>query len=337
VRSTFNDLMAESQRAFPGARISGITVERMHDTSHGRELLVGVARDPAFGPVISFGAGGTMVEVLRDRAVALPPLNRFIVRGLISRTRAARLLAQFRNLPAARMEAVENVLLRVSEMVCELPQLVEMDINPLIADERGAVAVDARIVVDYYAPSPDRYAHMAIYPYPAHLVTRWQLPDGTDITVRPIRPEDAEIEQAFVRGLSAESRYMRFMQTLQELSPTMLVRLTQIDYDREMALIATRHEADRGDSIIGVARYVRDPNPVSAEFAIVIADRAQRKGLASKLMGRLMAHARFAGIVRLRGLVLASNDSMLELMERLGFEVFPVPDDPSLVDVVKVL
>nr|MCU0935688.1 acetate--CoA ligase family protein [Gammaproteobacteria bacterium] len=153
VRSTFNELMTETGRQFPDARITGVTVERMFDTSHGRELLVGVKRDRAFGPVISFGAGGTMVEVLRDRAVALPPLNRFITRSLIGRTRAARLLAQFRNLPPADMAAVENVLLRVSEMVCELPQLVEMDINPLIADENGAVAVDARIVVDYHAPS----------------------------------------------------------------------------------------------------------------------------------------------------------------------------------------
>jgi acetyltransferase len=145
------------------------------------------------------------------------------------------------------------------------------------------------------------------------------------------------METEFITELSEESRYLRFLSIVRHVTPEMVARFTQIDYDREMALIATRHEASRGNSIIGVARYVRDPNPVSAEFAIVIADRAQRKGLASKLMGRLMAHARFAGIVRLRGLVLASNESMLELMERLGFEVFPVPDDPSLVDVVKVL
>jgi acetyltransferase len=336
VRSTFNDLMSESQRAFPGARINGITVERMHDTSHGRELLVGVSRDPAFGPVISFGAGGTMVEVLRDRAVALPPLNRFIVRGLIGRTRAARLLAQFRNLPAARLEAVENVLLRVSEMVCELPQLVEMDINPLIADERGAVAVDARIVVDYYAPSPDRYAHMAIYPYPAHLVTRWQLADGTDITVRPIRPEDAEIEQAFVRGLSAESRYMRFMQTLQELSPTMLVRLTQIDYDREMALIATV-EREGEEVELGVARYAINPDGRSCEFAIVIADAWRRKGIGSRLMTQLMEAAKARGIKTMEGEILANNAQMLSLCRTLGFTVHTSPEDVNVKVVHRTL
>ena len=336
VRSTFNDLMAESQRAFPSAHITGITVEPMSDTSHGRELLIGVTRDPAFGPVISFGAGGTMVEVLRDRAVALPPLNRFIVRSLIGRTRAARLLAQFRNLPPANMDAVENVLLRVSEIVCELPQLVEMDINPLIADEKGVVAVDARMVVDYYAPSPDRYAHMAIYPYPSHLVTRWQLADGTDLTIRPIRPEDAEIEQAFVRGLSAESRYFRFMQTMQELSPTMLVRLTQIDYDREMALIATV-EREGEEVELGVARYAINPDGRSCEFAIVIADAWRRKGIGSRLMTQLMEAAKARGIKTMEGEILSNNTNMLSLVRHLGFAVHTSPEDPGIKVVTRAL
>ena len=152
---------------------------------------------------------------------------------MIQRTRIAKLLGHFRQMPPIEMAALENMLLRVSEMVCELPWIKELDINPLIVDEYGACAVDARIIVDYLPPSADRYAHMAIHPYPTHLITHWQLADGTDLIIRPIRPEDAEIEQDFVRGLSAESKYFRFMDTLQELSQTMLVRFTQIDYDRE--------------------------------------------------------------------------------------------------------
>jgi acetyltransferase len=336
VRSTFNDLMGETLRAFPGARIAGVTVERMYDASHGRELLVGVSRDPAFGPVISFGSGGTMVELLRDRAVALPPLNRFMVRSLIGRTRAARLLDRFRNLPPANVEAVENVLLRVSEMVCELPQIVEMDINPLIADEHGVVAVDARIVVDYYAPSPDRYAHMAIYPYPAHLVSHWQLADGTDITVRPIRPEDAQIEQAFVRGLSPESRYFRFMQTMQELSPTMLVRLTQIDYDREMALIAVV-EREGEEVELGVTRYAINPDGRTCEFAIVVADAWRRKGIGSRLMTQLMEAAKARGIKVMEGEILTSNTQMISLVRHLGFTVHTSADDPNIKVVHRAL
>ena len=336
VRSTYNELITEIQKQFPNARIVGVTVERMFDASHGRELLVGVTRDRAFGPVITFGAGGTMVEVLRDRAVALPPLNRFITRSLIARTRAARMLTQFRNLPPANMEAVENVLLRVSEMVCELPQLMEMDINPLIADEKGAMAVDARIVVDYHAPSPDRYSHMAVYPYPAHLVTHWQLADGTNVTIRPIRPEDAEMEQAFVRGLSDESRYFRFMQTVQELSPTMLVRLTQIDYDREMALIAVM-ERDGQESELGVARYAINPDGRTCEFAIVIADAWRRKGIGSRLMTQLMEAAKAHGLKTMEGEILTNNTNMLSLVRHLGFTIRTNPEDAGLKVVHRML
>jgi acetyltransferase len=221
-------------------------------------------------------------------------------------------------------------------MVCELPQLVEMDINPLIADENGAVAVDARIVVDYHAPSPDRYSHMAIYPYPAHLVTHWQLADGTNLTIRPIRPEDAEIEQAFVRGLSAESRYFRFMQTMQELSPTMLVRLTQIDYDREMALIATV-EREGEEVELGVARYAINPDGRTCEFAIVIADAWRRKGIGSRLMTQLMEAAKARGIKTMEGEILSNNTNMVSLVRHLGFTIHTSPEDPGLKIVHRTL
>ena len=238
VRAAYQHIHDNIKRNRPTAKVDGISIESMIVKPNGRELMIGVTSDPVFGPVITFGAGGTAVEIMGDRAVALPPLNHFLVKELIQGTRIAKMLGKFRNMAPANMAALEDVLLRVSEMVCELPLLKEMDINPLILDENGALAADARVVVEYRQPSADRYAHMAIHPYPAHLVSQWQLADGTDITIRPIRPEDAELVQNFVRGLSEESKYFRFMNSMQELTETMLVRFTQIDYSREIALIA---------------------------------------------------------------------------------------------------
>ncbi|MCO6433002.1 acetyltransferase [Nitrosomonas nitrosa] len=336
VRSAYHEIIQSIQKNSPNARIDGVVVEPMIIKPNGRELMVGVTSDPVFGPVITFGAGGVLVEVLGDRAVALPPLNRFLVKDMIQRTRIAKLLTAFRNLPPIHMVALESVLMRVSEMVCELPWIKEMDINPLIVDENGACAVDARMVVNYLPPSVDRYAHMAIHPYPVHLITHWQMPDGTDLTIRPIRPEDAEIEQAFVRDLSAESKYFRFMDTLQELSLPMLVRFTQIDYDREMALIAVLEE-DGHEKELGVCRYVASHDGQTCEFALVVADEWQKKGIGNKLMNCLFDAARARGIKLMQGEVLATNRSMLELVRRLGFEVSTSEEDASIKWIMKRL
>lgn len=329
VRDAFKCIMQKVKEKCPEARLDGVTIERMVRKPHGRELMVGMIRDPVFGPVISFGMGGTMIEVLADISVSLPPLNRYLASAMINKTRAAQLLGAFRNMPPAKREAVESVLLRVSEMACELPWLQEMDINPLIIDEEGAIAVDARIIINYYTSSPDRYAHMAVYPYPVHLVKKWQLPDGTDVTIRPIRPEDAEIEKEFVKHLSEESRYFRFMQTLHELTPIMVVRFTQIDYDREMALIAVTEQEGR-EIEIGVARYAINPDGESCEFALVISDEWQHRGIAQRLMTSLMDAARAKGLKIIQGEVLSNNHNMLKLMNKLGFSTIVEEDDRSL-------
>jgi len=336
VRSVYHELVESVQKLMPEARIAGVTVERMVRRPHGRELHVGVARDAVFGPVLSFGLGGTAIEVLRDRAVALPPLNGFIVQELIRGTRAAKLLGAFRNLPPADMAAIEQVLLAVSEMVCELPQIRELDINPLFADEEGAVALDARIVVEAGAPQLDRYAHMAIHPYPQHLVSQMQLADGTNIVLRPIRPEDAGIEADFVRNLSPQAKYFRFMQSLRELTPEMLLRFTQIDYDRELALIAVvLHDGQELE--VAVARYGMNPDGESCEFAIVVADAWQGKGIATRLLTLLMEAARARGFRLMEGEVLAENVPMLNLVKRLGFGVQPIADAPSVYAVNRAL
>lgn len=336
VRAAYNEIVEEVKNNRPDARVEGIAIQPMVQKPNGRELMVGVIADPLFGPVISFGAGGTTVEVLGDRAIALPPLNEFLVRDLISGTRIARLLGSFRHMPPVRMEALEHLLLRVSQMVCELPWLKEMDINPLIVDEHGALAVDARVVVDYTPGSADRYAHMAIYPYPAHLVTQWQLPDGTNVTIRPMRPEDAAIEQDFVRRLSDEAKYFRFMHAVQELSEDMLVRFTQLDYDRELALIAVTEEKDR-EIEIGVCRYAINPDGASCDFALVVSDEWQRKAIGHKLMGSLIQAARDKGLTFMEGEVLAANHNMLNLVKTLGFAIAASQEDSSIMSVTKVL
>jgi len=336
VRSAYQEMLEEVGRKRPRARLSGVTVEPMIVRANGRELMIGVTRDSVFGPAITFGAGGTTVEIHRDRAVALPPLNAFLVADMIRSTRVSRLLGAFRNMPPVDVSALESVLLRVSEMVCELPGIEELDINPLIVDEAGAVAVDARIVVHGPRPMRSRYAHLAIHPYPADFVSDWQLPDGTSIRLRPIRPEDAQMEQEFVRSLSAGSRYFRFMNTLRELTPSMLARFTQIDYDREMAFVAVREEGAR-ETEIAVARYVTNPDGETCEFAVVVADAWQGKGVGRRMLERLIEVAQRRGLKRMAGQVLASNQPMLALCTKLGFELHDHPEDATLKRAMLIL
>jgi len=332
VRGAYRQLVDAVQLSAPDAEISGVTVEKMYRSSNGRELMIGVIRDPVFGPVISFGSGGTSVEIMGDSAVSLPPLNRQLAIDLINRTKVSKMLGKFRQLPAVDIDQLIDVLLRVSSMACELPWLQEMDINPLIMDETGIVAVDARIVVDYPKPSTDPYHHLAIHPYPSHLVRKAQLNDGTDIVIRPIRPEDAEIEAKFVRELSTEAKYFRFMNSLQELSQDMLVRFTQIDYHNEMALIAVRSD-DAGDEQIGVARYTTNVDKTSCDFALTVSDRWQGRGIAHHLMQDLMEVARDRNLEKMQGQVLSENTKMLELVASLNFQIRNDPDDLAIKQV----
>ena len=330
VRDAYNAIIEEVKKNRPDAIVHGIAIEPMIQKANGRELVVGMTRDQIFGPTIVFGPGGRDVEACgAERAVALPPLNRFLVADMLNSTRVSARLGEFRNMPPVSMEALEAVLLRVSEMVCELPWISAMDINPLIVDENGAVAVDARIAIEQLPLTAGRYDHMAIHPYPSHLVSQYQTTDGLTVTIRPISPEDAEMEQEFVRNLSPETKYYRFMNTLKELSPAQLVRLTQIDYDREMAFVAIT-EIDGKPVEVGVARYAMNPDGESCEFAIVVADDWQGKGLARRLMGVIIETARARGIKFMNGDFLAENHRMIAFVTSLGFVLSPHPDDPGL-------
>lgn len=349
VRDVYNDMVQAVKKLQPQAHIHGVTVQNMAAAKRGREIFIGVLTDDPFGPVIVFGAGGTMVDLINDRAMELPPLNQFLARRLIERSRVSQTLGEWRGSGCVNMDMLEHVLLRVSEMVCELPQLREMDINPLIVDENGAVAVDARIVIDH-APQTasgisNNYSHLAILPYPARYTQVWPLPGGGEYSVRPIRPDDGQMLQDMVHKLSPESRYFRFVSSISELPPTMLARFTLIDYDREMALVAVfkervaveNGEFSETERIIGVSRYVTNPDQFSCEFALVVAEDFKGKGLGARLMLSIMDVAREKGLTEMNGLVLANNPTMLKLMRRLGFSSKTYAEDHSFKLVTHML
>jgi acetyltransferase len=316
----YNQILGSVASRRPAARIEGVIVQPMLRHPHQREVLAGVATDPVFGPVISFGTGGIAVEAVRDTAVALPPLNATLARELMSRTRVYRLLGAYRDVPAADLDALADLLCGISRMVCALAWLKEMDLNPVLAHPGGAVIADARVVIDpARREPPPRYGHMAIHPYPVELESEIALRDGTRALVRPMRPEDVELEKRFFDGLSERSRYQRFMQHLPQLSPRMLARFTQLDYDRELALVVVKENQVHENQFIAVGRYAPTADGETAEFALVVADAWQGRGLGRILLERLKQEARKAGYKALYGHILQANHEMLDLARHLGF------------------
>jgi acetyltransferase len=337
VRDTWQDMMATIRRLRPDARINGLTIQNMSGKPRGRELYIGLSTDEPFGPVISFGAGGTMIELIADRAIELPPLNQFLAQRLIDRARAAETLGAWRGAPPVQREALEHILLRVSEMVCALPHLREMDINPVIIDAAGALVVDARIVIDHPSGGTGNYSHLAILPYPSDAEQEWPLRDDGSYLVRPIHPDDASMLQEFVRGMSPESRYFRFVSTMRELSDRMLARFTLIDYDREMALVAVHRQREpredgsftEKERLIGVSRYVTNPDMSTCEFSLAVSDDFKGQGIGTRMMMSIMDVARSKGLSQIEGLVLSNNVTMLKLMKGLGFEIKRYEEDPD--------
>ena len=299
----------------PEARLLGYTVQAMARRPGAQELIVGASTDAVFGPVVLFGQGGTAVETIGDRALALPPLNMALARDLIGRTRVARLLAGYRGHAPADMDAICNVLVRISQLLADLPQVEELDINPLLADQHGVLALDARMRVAHTAS--EGAGRFAICPYPAALEEHIEW-GGQTLTLRAIRPEDAPQHLAFFESLEAGDVRLRLFASMAELSTAHLARLTQIDYDREMAIIATTM-VDGQPQTLGVARAVADPDNVEAEFAVIVRSALKGKGLGELLMRKLIACCQARGTGTLTGEVLAENRRMLQLARRLGF------------------
>ncbi|MBN9288926.1 MAG: hypothetical protein BGO43_07700 [Gammaproteobacteria bacterium 39-13] len=320
VRNTFKEMLNNANQFKPKARILGVTIERMRKEPHDRLLRIGVFRDPTFGPVISFGAGGSLAEAIQTRSFALPPLNHYLAQNLINQATIIKVLGEFHNMPSVNVDILVNILLKTSEMVCELPQIKEMEINPLMLNDQTVVAAGVRIVVDFYSPSIRPYDHMAIHPYPTYLIKHLQLSDGTNITIRPIRPEDAQLIQDFVHQLSAESKHFLFFGNITEFSYPELISLTQLDYDREIALITTLL-SDGDEKCIGIIRYVVTNDRKIAEFSIVVADDWQNKGIGSNLLFNILQAAKMQGLKTLQGEVLLSNHKMRRLISNMGFNV----------------
>jgi len=304
------------------------------------EAAIRLHTDARFGPVLRFGAGGPAAELAAaDRGMDLPPLNGYLARQLIARSRIWRRALGRRASPAV-LEALQAALVRVSELASELPAVQRLELDPLYAAEGGLVAGAACVVLGEQPgganPQAEGYPHMAIHPYPSNWVQQRRFDDGTPWLIRPIRPEDAEPLQTFTRGLSERSRYMRFVSMMRELTPRMLARYTQVDYHRELALVATvqlpnpAHRGHPHEVIVGLAHYLRNPDGRGAEYALVVGDDWQRRGLGGELMKVLIAAAREQGLAYIEGFVLAGNRPMLGLMTRLGFANDPDPEDPAM-------
>jgi len=336
VRSAYKKLLEDVQAKCPSAKLEGVVVEHMVTSSANRELLLGIKSDSVFGPVIVFGYGGAMVEVLKDIAISLPPLNSVLASALVDSPKVSRMLKHYRNMPAAKREELENIILRVSEIASELPWIRSLDINPLVLDDKRALVLDAVIEVDHIPAAQRRYDHMAIHPYPSYLETTMQLPNGTDILIRPIRPEDAEMERTFIESLSQQSRYYRFMHNVKHVTPEMLARFTQIDYHRELALLALVEDNGKWQEL-GISRYVLNPDGASCEFAVVVSDQWQRTGIGYKLMELLIQAARAKGIKYMDGIILKDNTGMRKLARAMGFEIRDHEQDEDVVYVIKKL
>jgi acetyltransferase len=286
------------------------------------ELIAGVAEDKVFGPVIVFGQGGTATEVIGDRAIGLPPLNPLLAEDMIRQTRISRLLYGYRDRPPADTDAIALTLVRLSHLVSTLERVFELDINPLLADPSGVVALDARIVVRSQGRAE---RPLAIRPYPQQLERKIETRSGRRFLLRPIRPEDEGALVDMLRRSSREDVRLRFFGTLKDFNHPFAARLTQIDYDREMALVAT---LPGSAELFGVARLSADPDKEAAEFAVMVRSDMKGSGLGYSLMSRILNYARESGIGRVFGDVLRENERMLRLARELGFSI-QEPDDGS--------
>jgi acetyltransferase len=306
----------------PNARFEGFSVQAMARRPEGHELILGAATDPVFGPVILFGQGGIAVQVADDHAVALPPLNAVLAREMIDRTRVARLLAGYRNRPPADMDAIVATLVQVSRLVCDIPEIVELDINPLLADADGAIVLDARMRLALADRSGSTLDRLAIRPYPRELeeTIAW---NGAPLLLRPVRPEDGPAHLRFFASLTPDDVRYRMFVRVRELQPSQLARFTQIDYDREMAFIATRPGPDGLPETLAVGRVVADPDNVSAEFAVTVRSDLKGHGLGRILMQKLIDYCRARGTREIVGEVLPQNSRMIALVRKLGFVVSP--------------
>jgi acetyltransferase len=328
VRAAVAAMRARIAEAAPEARVEGFAVQPMIRRPNAHELIVGAVEDPQFGLVILFGQGGTAVEVVADRALALPPLNMRLAHDLMGQTRVSRLLHGYRGRPPADLDAIAVTLIKVAQLVSDFAEIAELDINPLLADPGGVIALDARVRVAAAAAPPER--RLAIRPYPKELEDEIGLTGGRSLLLRPIRPEDEPMLIAAFHQLSPEAVRLRFFAPIKELTHETAAGLTQIDYDREIALVLADHDRPGAAELYAVARLSTDPDQEKAEFALTVRDDFTGRGLGPLLMRRLIDYAHQRGIGEIFGHVLRENGAMLAICRSLGFEEHADPDDPAI-------
>ncbi|MCB2149625.1 MAG: bifunctional acetate--CoA ligase family protein/GNAT family N-acetyltransferase [Deltaproteobacteria bacterium] len=322
VGQAYRQIVSSARQYKPDARIEGVTLQP-YFSNPDYEILLGAKRDSNFGPVILFGMGGIYTEVLKDRSLGFPPMNRLLARRLMQETKAYSLLQGYRNRPAADMQRLEEMIIRLSQLLIDFPDIAELDMNPVLVKDGKPVAVDARILVSPIAvPSS---LHLVIGPYPEEDESHMVSVDGRRIFVRPVKPEDAPLFSALFKTLSPTTIYYRFFGTLKELNSEMLARFTQIDYDREIALVAIDEESET-DNMLGVARIIGDPDGRTGEFAVLVGDAWQGKGIGSNLLEKCLSIAEKQGFESVHGIVLHENRNMLALGKKLGFDIKREPD-----------
>jgi acetyltransferase len=321
------EMLERVHAAKPTAWLSGVTVHPMIVRPTARELIAGVADDPTFGPVVVFGQGGTAVEVINDKALALPPLDLKLAQDLIARTRVSRVLRAYRDVPAADEAAVALTLVKLAQLVADVPEVKEIDLNPLLSDHSGVLALDARIAVAPLEKAGRRFPghpRFAIRPYPKEWEQLRHLPNGTAVLVRPVRPEDEQLYAPFFARITADDLRLRFFSPMKEFSHAFIARMTQLDYARAMAFVAL--DQSSGD-LLGVARLHANADYDRGEYAVLVRSDMKGMGLGWLLMQVLLEYARSEGLNRIEGQVLRENTTMLKMCRELGFTILGDPHD----------
>lgn len=330
VRNAATRVLERARRARPDARIEGVMIQPMITRPAARELILGIADDPTFGPVMVFGRGGTAVEVVKDKALALPPLDMNLARDLVGRAAIARLLPAYRDVPAVPPDAVPLTLVKLSQMAADLPEIRGLDINPLIADQSGVLALDARVAIGPPARLFAGQTRLAVRPYPAQWEGELKLRDGSTVAVRPVRPEDEPAIAKLLERVSPEDLRLRFFHAVKAFSHQFISRLTQLDYARAMAFVALDQASGE---VLGVVRLHSDSRYENAEYAILLRSDLKGRGLGWSLMRLLIDYAGSEGLKTLTGEVLRENMTMLAMCRELGFKTASDVHDAGIVEV----
>ncbi|HYD29872.1 MAG TPA: bifunctional acetate--CoA ligase family protein/GNAT family N-acetyltransferase [Azospirillaceae bacterium] len=330
VRTEAKAMLRRVQAMAPDARIDGFTVQEMAIRPDAYELIIGMTEDPIFGPVLLFGEGGTSVEVVNDKALALPPLNMMLAHDMMRRTRICKLLKGYRSRPPAAMDAVALTLIKISQLVIDFPEIEEIDINPLFADQTGVIALDARIKVG--VPAIKGAGRLAIRPYPKSMEETATIRDGRAFRMRPIRPEDEPLVHRMFERMTPNDIRLRFFAPMKRLSHQAAARLTQIDYDREMGIVAVSEENGQ-EEMFGVVRIAADPDNQKAEYAVMVRSDMKGQGLGYILMNKIIQYGRSRGLKEIYGEVLRENTNMLAMCQSLGFVRRENLDEPGVVEV----